>query len=68
MEFDNHKVGKWIYFFKEKKFVEKICKNALVNNVVKEAKHTDGAEGVACFYLHYDDHDAHKRVYPSLSA
>lgn len=62
IEFDNHKVGKWMYFFKDEKFAEKICKNAVVNNIVKEAKHTDGPEGVACFYLHYDDNEAHKRV------
>lgn len=62
IEFDNHKVGKWMCFFKDKEFAEMICKNAVVNNIVKEAKHTDGPEGVACFYLHYDDNEAHKKV------
>lgn len=61
-QFDGAKVGKWMYFFDDKDFVAKICKKAVENNIVKEAKHTDDESGVACFYLHCDDVDGHKLV------
>lgn len=73
--FDKDKVGKWMYFF-EKKDLEKvsdICKLAIVNNIVQLCKHSNhhgctcspygnGESGVACFYLHFDDIDTHKKV------
>lgn len=60
--FDNNKVGKWMYFFDDKDYVSKICKNAVENSIVEEAKHSDDETGVACFYLECDDMVAHKRV------
>lgn len=59
---DKDKCGKWMYFFEDKKFVAKICENSIKMNVVKTSKHTDDEKGVACFYLHYDDVDTHKKV------
>lgn len=69
-EFDPNKIGKWMYFFKEKdkEFATQICKKAIEEKIVLEAKHTADeilkykGTGVACFYIHYDDIDAHKRV------
>jgi hypothetical protein len=61
-QFNEDKSGKWMYFFGDRKFVEKICEDAVKMNIVKESKHTDGEEGVACFYLDCDDIDAHKKV------
>lgn len=69
-KFDFNKVGKWMYFFEEKdiEFVAQICEKAVEENIVMEAKHTADeilkyrGTGVACFYIHYDDIDAHKRV------
>lgn len=60
--FEKEKVGKWMYFFDDKKFVESICEEAVKTNVVAEAKHSDEEEGVACFYLNYDDMETHKKV------
>jgi len=40
VSFDVEKVGKWMYFFSDNEFVDNICKNAVSNNIVKEAKHT----------------------------
>lgn len=60
--FDSNKVGKWMYFFDDKNFVAEICKKAVNNHIVEEAKHSDDTAGVACFYLNCDDLDAHKRV------
>ena len=62
VSFDVEKVEKWMYFFSDNEFVDNICKNAVSNNIVKEAKHTDAPSGVACFYLHYDDMESHRKV------
>lgn len=56
------KVGKWMYFFKDRQFVEVICKNAIERNIVEECKHSNADDGVACFYLNDDDTDGHRRV------
>lgn len=61
-DFEHDKVGKWMYFFKDVKFVAQKCEYAIENNVVAEAKHSNAQEGVACFYLNYDDISAHKKV------
>ena len=46
--FDPEKVGKWMYFFGDKEYVAKICKDAVKNNIVAESKHSDADDGVAC--------------------
>ncbi len=56
------KCGKWMYFFNDIAFVEQICSKAVEEQVVPECKHSDGNEGVACFYINVDDYDAHRRV------
>lgn len=61
-EFEDDKVGKWMYFFGDVEFAEKICKEAVENGVVAEAKHSNAPEGVCCFYLNCDDMAAHKRI------
>ena len=53
---------KWMYFFKDRHFVEKICKEAIEKNIVKECKHSNAEGGVSCFYLNDDDIEGHKRV------
>lgn len=53
---------------KDKEFAAQICEKAVEKNIVMEAKHTADdilkykGTGVACFYFHYDDIDALKRV------
>ena len=59
---DDNKVGKWMYFFNDRAFAERICREAVETGVVVEAKHSNAEEGVCCFYLNCDDMDAHKRV------
>lgn len=59
---DRDKSGKWMYFFDNKKFVEKICEDAVKKNIVNQSKHSDEETGVACFYLNYDDVDTHKKI------
>jgi len=61
-EFDENKVGKWMYFFGDREFAEKVCKQAVEVGVVAEAKHSNASEGVCCFYLNCDDMEAHKRT------
>lgn len=61
-KFDSKKVGKWMYFFNDVAFAEKMCSMAVNNNIVAEAKHSNSTEGVCCFYLHYDDINVHKKV------
>lgn len=62
VQLDRDKCGKWMYFFSDKKFVAKICEDAVKKNIVKELKHTDDETGVACFYLNCDDIDTHKKI------
>jgi hypothetical protein len=57
-----NKVGKWMYFFSDKKFVAKICKEAVEKGIVSESKHSNANKGLACFYLNCDDMVAHKKV------
>jgi hypothetical protein len=59
---NSEKSGKWMYFFSDKKFAAQICKTAVKKGVVEEAKYSDDSSGVVCFYLNYDDIDAHKRI------
>ena len=60
--FDDNKVGKWMYFFNDKEFAAKICKQSIEEGIVAESKHSNDEEGVCCFYLNCDDIEAHKRI------
>ena len=60
--FDEEKVGKWMYFFEERQFVEQICQSAIEQNIVEECKHSNADTGVSCFYLNDDDLAGHWRV------
>ena len=47
--------GKWMYFFDDQSIAEKLCKQAIDENIVDICKHTDltasgTPEGVICFY------------------
>ena len=48
-KFDDSKVGKWMYFFKDNDFAAKICEKAVADGVVAEAKHSNAPDGVCCF-------------------
>lgn len=61
-KFIEGKVGKWMYFFGDRKFIEKICKETVEKDIVCESKHSNVDSGVACFYLNIDDIDNHKKV------
>lgn len=61
-DLESDKCGKWMYFFKDLAFAAKVCKESVEMGVVAEAKHTDGPDGVCCFYLNGDDMTAHKRT------
>ena len=61
-KFDSNKIGKWMYFFNNKDFISAICKKAVEEHIVEEAKHSNDEAGVACFYLNCDDIESHKRV------
>ena len=56
------KVGKWMYFFGDRKFIEKICKECVEKSIVSEAKHSNADTGVACFYTNIDDMESHKKI------
>ncbi len=38
-------------FFKDKESVVGLCKAAVEQGIVLEAKHSDAPDGVSCFYL-----------------
>ena len=61
-QLDEHKCGKWMYFFDDLSFAKKLCSEAIKRDVIPECKHTDSSSGVACFYLECDDIEAHKRI------
>ena len=58
--FDEEKVGKWMYFFNDVNFIAPLCEKAVKDGIVKEAKHSNNTNGVACFYLNCDDLEGHK--------
>lgn len=63
VDLNKDKCGKWMHFFNSNRdSIARICEDAVKYNIVKEAKHSDGEEGVACFYLNYDDIECHKRI------
>lgn len=59
---NTNKIGKWMYFFNNKDFISKICKKAIEKNIVDTCKHTNDNDGVACFYIEYDNLNAHRKV------
>ena len=56
------KCGKWMYFFNDRSFAEKICRQAVEQGVVAESKHSDADNGVCCFYINGDDAAAHQQL------
>lgn len=62
VELNANKCGKWMYFFNDKVFVADVCKKAIEEDVVQVDKHSNKKEGVACFYIEYDDINAHKKL------
>ncbi len=61
------KCGKWMYFFEDQSFAQKICQKAIDEGVCYECKCSDleltvEPRGVICFYLNGDDIENHKRV------
>ncbi|SKA65410.1 hypothetical protein SAMN02745111_01092 [Eubacterium uniforme] len=60
--FEKDKVGKWMYFFEDEERVDYLCRKAVEDGIVVEAKHSDSSEGVSCFYLNMDDYEGHRRV------
>ena len=58
---NTNKIGKWMYFFNNKDFISKICKKAIEENIVDTCKHTNDNDGVACFYIEYDNLNAHRK-------
>ena len=63
--FVKEKVGKWMYFFRDeegRQFTEQCCREAVEQEIVWEAKCSEGNEGVACFYLNIDDVERHKQI------
>ena len=71
-QFDDDKVGKWMSHFSNDfdavDYIAEACKEAIERGIVKSCKHSnvDGIigppTGVACFYIHGDDEEAHRRV------
>lgn len=63
-------MGKWMYFFKPEQldFVSEKCAYVVEKGLIAEAKHTDKVvlnikkSGVACFYIDFDDKEAHKKL------
>lgn len=61
-KYDPDKVGKWMYFFYNRDFVDRVCSEAVERKIVNSAKYSNDIKGVACFYINGDDLVAHKRV------
>lgn len=60
-ELNLEKCGKWMVFYKHMDYAAQICKKAIEENIVLECKH-NADDGVACFYIEFDDIASHKRV------
>ena len=65
-QIDKDRCGKWMYFFSDLGRAEKVCREAVEEGIVTQAKHSEelgvDGQGVCCFYLDGDDIEAHKRV------
>lgn len=61
-ELKKDKCGKWMHFFNNKEFAEKICKEAVEKKIVPVAKLSNAENGVCCFYLNGDDIARHKKI------
>lgn len=64
---DKHKCGKWMYFFSDQEFAQKICEAAIETGACCACKCTNMEEqmrntGVICFYINGDDTKNHYRV------
>ena len=59
-------IGKWMIFFKDKSFAERLCKSVIKDKIIVEAKHSiklDKYEsGVCCLYLDGEDYVGHKKL------
>ncbi len=67
-DLEEHKCGKWMYFFNDLSFAEDICRKAVLEEAVAECKHNapgafdENHRGVVCFYLNADDLAGHRRA------
>ena len=61
-DFAEHKVGKWMFFFKDKDFADRVTKLAVEEGAVVRAKRSNAPTGVCCFYLNCDDDVRHHKV------
>lgn len=61
-KYDPNKVGKWMYFFTNKNFIDRVCLEAVERGIVNSAKYNNKVRGIASFYINGDDLVAHKRV------
>lgn len=65
-QLDESKVGKWMYFYHGEEgweFAKKMCREAVEQKVVAEAKCSIiPFQGVSCYYLNIDDEEGHKKV------
>lgn len=64
---EQQKCGKWMYFFKDQEFAQKMCEAAIDAGACYECKCSDlettmNDSGVICFYLNGDDVENHYRV------
>ena len=64
---EEHKCGKWMYFFDDQEFAKEICQKAIEEGACYEDKCSDleatfNDSGVICFYCNYDDVENHKRI------
>lgn len=59
-------VGKWLIFFKDKKFAETLCKSVVEDKIIIAAKHSKVLDkynsGVCCLYLDCEDYKRHKKL------
>ena len=65
-EYEQNKVGKWMYFYRDPdgfEFSKKMCKLAVESGITLEAKVSDNIfQGVSCFYTEVDDIKTHKKI------
>jgi len=72
--YERDKVGKWMYYSKDINFMSEICRKAVNDKLVAQAKHStekrvawqakhsNKSDGVAHFYLNCDDMETHKKI------
>lgn len=54
--------GKWMFYFDNPDYAERICTVAVCDGVTKRAKHANASQGIGGFYTDADNYAEHRAI------